>query len=52
MKAKVLELYQNQGKTIRLLIKHGMVGVMPIIKKGVITGLGVIINSHTENTNW
>lgn len=52
VKAKIIDLYQNQGKTIRLLIKHGMVGVMPIVDRGVITGLGVIINSHTENTNW
>ena len=52
VKAKVIDLYQTQGRTARALIKHGMAGVMPIIKRGVITGLGVIIDSPVKHQNW
>ena len=52
VKAKVIDLYQTQGRTVRALIKHKMAGVMPIIKRGVITGLGVIIDSPVKHSNW
>ena len=52
VKVKLIDLYQTQGRTVRALIKHGMVGVMPIIRRGVITGLGVIISSPVKHSNW
>jgi len=52
VKVKVIDIFGNQGRNVRLMLKHGFVGAMPIIEQGTIQGIGVILDAPVSAHKW